>query len=77
MKKSISNIQLSERPIELNSKRENNSNYRRLDHRAEGLIKVNTILLMKSLSHKSSLVPVDAATTIVFQLEDPFTTTTF
>ena len=46
----------------------------RLDDRTKGFIKINTILLMKTFNYKSSLVPIDADITVVFQFEHPFTT---
>ena len=71
MQECISNIKLSQWPVELDCKRENDPHYGWFDNRAECFIKIHTILLMKAFSHKSDLVTANWTINIPFQFVNP------
>ena len=77
MKQSISSIQLSERPIELDNKRENNSDSRRLDHRAKGLSKSIPYCWWKPLATSLALYLLMLQSLLCFNLNTHLQPTTF
>ena len=74
MKKCITYIKLSKRPVELNSQRQNNPHSRRFNNSAEGFLKINPILLMKSFGNQPDFILVNSPITVVFEPKHPLTT---
>ncbi|CAB4293818.1 unnamed protein product [Prunus armeniaca] len=72
MKKSISDIKLTDGPLPRKNKRKNNANNNMLNNRTESFQVVNAILLMKPIGHKTGLIPFNGTIGAAFDTEHPF-----
>ena len=71
MEKSILDVELVNWPRPRDRKAENDADHRRLNNRAECLIKINALLLRITSYHPSRLVPGKVAVRVEFMFEDP------
>ncbi|CAB4275973.1 unnamed protein product [Prunus armeniaca] len=72
MKKSISDIKLANGPLPRKNKRKNNANSNMLNNRTESFQVVNAILLMKTIGHKTGLIPFNGTIEVAFDTAHPF-----
>jgi hypothetical protein len=72
MEKSIIDIQLMNRAIPTECKRQNGAYGGRFDYRTECLIVVNTRTLCEASKHPSGLVAIKRAISMIFHPKNPF-----
>uniref|UniRef100_A0A0A9A781 Uncharacterized protein n=1 Tax=Arundo donax TaxID=35708 RepID=A0A0A9A781_ARUDO len=71
VKKGVLHVQLSNRPGTGSGDAQNSSNSRWFDHRAEGLVIVDAVLLGEAADHPARLMASKSTIGVVLMLEDP------
>ncbi len=71
MKESITYIELPKCPVMVSCQRQDDTHSRGFDDWTKGFVIINTGLLMKPLSHKTSFIPRNRAIRIPFDLVNP------
>ena len=72
IEKGVINIKLVKVPLVMECNAEHSTNGDGIDHGTESLIKINTRLLVKALSNKSSFILSNKAIRILFDAKNPF-----
>ena len=72
MEKSILHIKLSKRPTTRDCKRQEKPNSSRLNNWVECILIVQTMMLLKPLSHKTHFVALNGTICMFLHLESPF-----
>jgi hypothetical protein len=74
VEKSIFDVELLNRPILRQGKREHGMNGGSFDHRAESLVKIDAMLLSESTHNPSSFMTSKRAVRVIFVAKEPFST---
>ena len=72
IEKGIIYIKLAKVPLTMECNAKNHTNTDGIYHKTESLVKVNTQLLVKAFSNKSSFIPCSIAIRILFDAKQPF-----
>ena len=72
VEKGVINIKLEKTPLVMERNAEHNTDSDGIDHRTRSLVKINTRLLVKAFSNKSSFIPSHRAIRILFDEKNLF-----
>ena len=72
VEKDVINTKLAKAPLVMECNAEQNADGDEIDYRTESLVKINTWLLVKAFSNKSSFIPSNRAIRILFDAKKPF-----
>ena len=72
VEKGVINIKMTKGPLSMECNAENSMDGDGVDHGTESLVKINTQLLMKAFSNKSSFTPSNRAIEILFDAKNSF-----